>query len=758
MLKKLIIKKLGKFTNETLDFSPITIVSGLNEAGKTTVFDALFETLCSPPGNTREGKELKRRYGEDRQSEVEFEGETIHFDVSEFMNLYALRAGDINIEMSDQSAWMEKVKSNLFSGGIDPNLIKANLDRLASTKGSMAHNKERKRLESERDQAEKQLGILKGRRDSILKDEKQVAQLKKDSQKMEQKLQEKEQELAAHKQQLYFEEKIGIRKKMDGILEFLDEGEKIERKIKSLTQFRDDQTKELDQLQEKITKLKSDQRLMEAVIKTSQEAVENMQNEKRELIKKEEKTRALSELATSMNDKIKAFLSNMPTTLKTSWNKTLLLAGIVALISSIVVATLTENSVGRVVIASTGLLLLAVLGLLAKKPKVTIDEHERERFFGKLMDEWKNSALEDDRAQWQTLEGFQEALLSKRNAYRELKEMIIRVDGVLNTKLEKLENEKRDHKSLVEELQSLVTDEKQWLKTRGVASRDEYIANVTKNRELIERREEWKGKLATFLRERNSEKPQDLRRLCDRTLREFDEDGIPKEGKSESEIALLKRAIDEKGRPIKSILNELQKLREELKEKGGVIKGSLGNIPDQIIQEEARIHKKDGMIENNRLEREAAELASNIFSAVAQDSEAALGELSKSLGEEVREIVGSSRQVTVSHLDTSSITMTDAGGAERPLEDLSSGTRNSFLLAARLALAKRAASGRSLLILDEPFSSFDKTRISNALAMLKKFHDESDWQIIVLTKDESLIDQVKKYFPEEKVKEHRLTV
>lgn len=758
MLKSMILNKFGKFTNEVLGFAPITIVSGLNEAGKTTVFDALLDTLCSPSGATKEGKELKRRYGEDRQADVEFVGEKIHFEVSEFRNLYALRAGDIYIEMNDQSVWMEKVKSNLFSGGIDPNLIKTNLDKLASTKGSMAHNKERKRLESERDQAEKQLNILNAKRDSILEDDKQVARLKKDSQKMEQTLREKEQELAELKQQLDFEEKIGKRKKMDGILEFLDEGEKIERAIKSLTKFRDDQTQELDQLQEKITKLKSDQQLMEAVIKTSKEAVENMQNGKRELIKKEEKTRALSELATSMNEKLKAFLSNMPTTSTISWNKTLLIAGIVALIAGLATAALTEGNVVRVVLASTGLLLFAVLVLLAKKPKVTIDKQKREGFFGKLMDEWSISALDDDRAQWQTLEGFQEALLSKRNAYRELKEKIIRVDGELNTELEKLENEKRNLKRIGEKLQNLVGDEKQWLETKGVASRDDYIANTTKNSELIKQRQQWKGKLVVLLRENPLENPQELRRLCDRKLREFDEAAIPGEGKSENEIIKLKKSVDEKSNEMERISKELQKLREDQIEKGGVIRGSLGDIPDQIIQEGARIQKYDGMIENNRVEREAAELTSEIFRDVAQDSEAALAELSKSLSEEVGEIVGSSREATVSYLDTSSISMTDSGGAERPLEDLSSGTRNSFLFAARLVLAKRAAGGKSLLILDEPFTSFDTDRLGNALAVLKKFHDDNDWQVIVLTKDEFLVDQVKKIFPEEKVKEHCLAV
>jgi DNA repair exonuclease SbcCD ATPase subunit len=366
--------------------------------------------------------------------------------------------------------------------------------------------------------------------------------------------------------------------------------------------------------------------------------------------------------------------------------------------------------------------------------------------------------LDDDRAQWQTLEEFQETLLSKKNAYGELKEKLNRINNERNIKLDQLENEKEDLIRLKQNLQNFVEDKKKWLETRGVANRDEYLANLTKRRELALRREQRKSTLVAFLREKNLEKTQELRRFCDRTLREFDEEGIPETGKPEHEFVLLKRSVDDKSHEKEDISNKLQELREELREKGGIIRGSLGGIPDQIIQEESQIKKYDEMIENNLLEREAAELAGEIFSSVARDSDAALVELGKSLSQEFEEIIANSGQVTVSQLDTSSILITDAGGTERSLEDLSSGTMNSFLFAARLALAKLATTGKSLLALDEPFTSFDKYRLDNALAMLKKFYDENGWQIIVLTKDEFLVDQVKELFPEEKVKEHRLGI
>jgi ABC-type Mn2+/Zn2+ transport system ATPase subunit len=59
----------------------------------------------------------------------------------------------------------------------------------------------------------------------------------------------------------------------------------------------------------------------------------------------------------------------------------------------------------------------------------------------------------------------------------------------------------------------------------------------------------------------------------------------------------------------------------------------------------------------------------------------------------------------------------------RPLDDLSQGTRDSFLFAARLALSVRAAPGGGLLF-DEPFLSLDADREDRALRMLAEFPRE----------------------------------
>ena len=107
------------------------MVHGPNEAGKTTFFDALFQALCRPSETKLMGKALKKRYGAGRKAEVELAGP---FDMGEdeFLNLCAIRAGDLELDMAKDSPWMAKLKTGLFHGGLDPAALAAEFERRSS--------------------------------------------------------------------------------------------------------------------------------------------------------------------------------------------------------------------------------------------------------------------------------------------------------------------------------------------------------------------------------------------------------------------------------------------------------------------------------------------------------------------------------------------------------------------------------------------------------------------------------------------------
>ncbi|MCB1323554.1 MAG: AAA family ATPase, partial [Leptospiraceae bacterium] len=48
MIEELLLQSFGRFRNQSFPFRRTTLFYGPNEAGKTTVFDALLYSLCRP--------------------------------------------------------------------------------------------------------------------------------------------------------------------------------------------------------------------------------------------------------------------------------------------------------------------------------------------------------------------------------------------------------------------------------------------------------------------------------------------------------------------------------------------------------------------------------------------------------------------------------------------------------------------------------------------------------------------------------------
>ncbi|MFA5161710.1 MAG: AAA family ATPase [Elusimicrobiales bacterium] len=73
---------------------------------------------------------------------------------------------------------------------------------------------------------------------------------------------------------------------------------------------------------------------------------------------------------------------------------------------------------------------------------------------------------------------------------------------------------------------------------------------------------------------------------------------------------------------------------------------------------------------------------------------------------------------------------------ERPAEWLSSGAADMLWLAIRMAMASSGYKTPAFMLLDEPFSSLDRARASNAMSAIADFGG-TGWQVIILTKDET---------------------
>lgn len=190
------------------------------------------------------------------------------------------------------------------------------------------------------------------------------------------------------------------------------------------------------------------------------------------------------------------------------------------------------------------------------------------------------------------------------------------------------------------------------------------------------------------------------------------------------------------------------RLLEAVSEGRGVVKGSLADIPERIVHIERHILDCEREIAELELVRQASARAAEIFGEIERDAGAVFFGLTRDIGALFGEILPETRQIAIGDLDGGLITVNDAGGAARPLDDLSQGTRDSFLFAARLALSVRAAPEGGLLLLDEPFLSLDADREERALRMLKNFQEKNDRQIIIFGKEKSLTERLRNLFPD----------
>ncbi len=119
MIQRLVLRRFGKFRDVSFDLGAVTVFSGPNESGKTTLVDALLQALCRPPRNRKAGQDLAARYGEDREVSLEPEPEA-RIDVEEFQSLLAVASGNPIFDLPAGAPWLETLKAELFSGGIDP--------------------------------------------------------------------------------------------------------------------------------------------------------------------------------------------------------------------------------------------------------------------------------------------------------------------------------------------------------------------------------------------------------------------------------------------------------------------------------------------------------------------------------------------------------------------------------------------------------------------------------------------------------------
>jgi DNA sulfur modification protein DndD len=751
MIKKLILEKFGRFSKHTVfDFASATLFFGNNESGKTTLFDAIFNAVSTLKGNSEYGKILASRYGNNRVATLECEGERISIAEKDFINLFAIRSGKISLEVNKNSEMMNHVKDSLFSGGIDPKAVAAELEKDIKGRGKNTLAREKEELTKELAELETNKKNAENIRNKCLAEEKRVADIKENMAQAKEKssqLEKKREELerTLEQQNLLRQEK-GLRINIENIAKMKRIIDELEKKYNILN------PETLNNLQMRAQEIQHLKAKLNADIALEAETLNKLNNCINEKSKCEtEKAGAESKekLASFLKDTLVPREKLVCLETRRVWKKPMLiaagaffLAGILLLACFLTAFFAIHWAIFAAVLAAAGACVATASVRQTKENNSLLHKTVQD-----AREKWKKETGEDAGEHYEDiLAVFSRVAEKLKTATENFNREAKRANEFEQEKIERAKEKKQ-----TEDAESTAQRQlRNLLDNAGVNAITDYAALLEKKKNLIVQRTELEEKLKKDIEYNKVSSIEELENILSRKLAEISvkitETELPE---SESRI---------KENLLKQTKEHIETLRlKEIENTGslnldlGTIRGQFQGIPEKIAACEKDMQKKKMRIAEINKELQAKGIAQKLFDYIAEDSSLMLETLSKEISQEFSKFTGAGRAVSMVDFSTDNTCVIDAQNFNRENKHLSAGTLDAFYLAARLVLAKKSqdANKQGIIVLDEPFLALDRPRTNCALAVLGEFRKNTGWQIILFTKDEELANEAHLVFGSE---------
>jgi len=747
MIKRLDVKDYGKFPANGWEFGPCTIIAGPNEAGKTTIFDALFDTLCadSRKENLVPWKRLAGRYGALRQAALAWDGEPLSFEFAEFLDIFAIRGGNTDIiNAADGGAWAGMAQAKLLSAGVNPADIADALTKKAKTKaggGVQARIHELNLLLAKK---APELDQLKAARDRIFSGEAELKRLEAGLKAKNAGLEESKAGLQALNARL---EEVSMSCRLaaaEAGIKTLRELKEVRSELDKLAGFSRNELPAYRALLQECRARETDASSAAAALGERQSALAAAKASLDALVARLPVLKKQIETAGAISARLTAFVSAPPRVLRTVnlparlaiWGAGLALAGFVAY---------SGRNLGAYA-AAVGIAGAAAWVGLKLSVKETLAGHtakESKAFLDGIAAEWTTVSAEALPAELEAAR----AWLAKAGA-----DAAAAADSLQGRASEYSDLEtgvKTAVKSLAE-LNAAAAEAAgraaAWLKERGCASEDEYQQRLTAYEKLSAKAGDILERLKIFRERLHCASDDEIRDRLFLEKEALDLKGADPAKADEPELERLKARAADKARETRELEGEAKELQHAMATARAVAGARLETLPERINRAESEMAAAREEIAALELQAEAYRLAAEVFGRLAGSSKM----LFEALAQEVTATLAGAvpgLRAQFGSFDAAEASMNDSGGKLRPVKYLSSGTKALFMLAARLTMARKARLGPdgrlspALLVLDDPFYTLDPDRETAALKLLAAFHKETGWQLIILTKDVTVPDK-----------------
>jgi len=749
MIKTLDIISYGRFKNVRFDLAPFTVFLGKNEAGKTTLFDALFEKICE--GSARKQGDiwgrLKKRYGDDRK--VEASGTVPFFyDGREFLELYAIRAGQISIEAEKGYSWTEAAKKSLYSHGYNPAEIAEKLDKISVPDPHSKIYRQYESLKKELSETEALIRDYGLQEKNILDSRHKLSDADKELAELEGRKKEAEEELRTVNAAM---EALGKERTLSSTVRdrnFVAEILMHRNKLEEYSEFSPEKIQEYDEIFNGLDDLKNKAAEAAAAAQASSAALENAE---RALSAMKEERKNISSNASAvagrMIPEVNKIIQNYDPVERFPWVRylflSLLIVGIV--VGGAFIADSAYKSLGfSICILCVAFIALEYKYLFAVEGSVPVKAFPVRKMEA-VYKKWEKNGLNRALIESSSLEELQENLynikahaqvleLNIRNAEQERKNAA--------QSAEKYITEAEDYSGRIAEAENKAAE---WLKNFKCTSRDEFIIKAEKRNSLAGQVESGLEKVEELRRIEECESYDALLGLLDYRARTLEKNGV----RSYQEIDREYSEKDARRKELTSFLRLAEEDAADLKVRRENVSVSFNKDLSKITDELSLYRRRRGEIEkeiaSEELRRRAAAAAAAVYRDIDSDSSVRFASLARSLNRYLSKILDGS-EIEVRGLSLDEIYVKDMEGAKRRLEYLSSGTRDCFMLAARITMALESRRGQEgILLLDDPFQSLDSDRVNSAFEILRSFAEETKWQIILFTKDMDIAAAAREY-------------
>ena len=705
------LNNFGKFKNKSFEISNgITLFYGENESGKTTIFDSLMILFSESKRVSVFFKQMKSRYGND--IDIDFEPkipEHLKMHPQSYNNLYAIRQSEIIFEMSDSKKdskdWESEIKKKLFSSDIDIGKMVSEIKAEYSSKAQNSILYKINILENEKIEIDK---ILNNLYDKI-----NNSTNKKDN------LKEFKENIFLHENIL--KEKIEEREKLYSLIKSKKEAETKSIKLNLLKQindfnksdeflskniiYKDDYSKEINGRTKKIEDIKMNITFLKGKI----EAL------KKSFVEEKNKTDY---------DSVKKRIENGINKIEDLTKKNNKAPKIIFFIAVVFISSFLA-------LYFKNLLFLTII--IPAIPFMFIKENKNSKIIKDILESLPELDIKET-----------DIFIFKDLLNKELAKIEI---IMTNNDNEEIENYNADLEKSLKELENENNLLNQIFEKLKVKDKEEYY-NIKNNYDLLlKQNEENYKKLMIEVKKLGLKNIETLEIDCIRILKELDEKGVNPNDYNEMEIKKIENNLKDLESEINILKEEINKIKNNISYIEGELNNS-ENIHADIINFESKLSQIKENIINLNKRKKALKLLEEMLFSINKKNDDIFQSLSKEARILYNHITGknlSDDGIIMSGFDKDKIMVADKQNKIRNVELLSSATKDAVYIAMRLSILTKIHKAGRLILLDDPFITFDNNRTKEALSFIKEYSKNYNIPVVIFTKDTFTRDFMSEY-------------